>query len=97
MIVDGIKFRYAKNIVTLPAQDYLGEKYGFNYLRFGRVVPEGKNSLKAKQTMWRWPSNEPVWAVPIESDGWSLTNMMYGKDGKIYLMRDGKCYTAKGK
>jgi len=33
-------------------------------------------------------------ATPIANKGWSLTNMMYGTDGRVYLLKDGVIYTA---
>jgi len=33
-----------------------------------------------------------VWALPIKSDGHSLTNLMYGKDGNSYLLYQGRVY-----
>lgn len=38
-----------------------------------------------------------AWAIPIPQDGHSLTNLMYGKDGKSYLMIDGKIYVRSRK
>jgi hypothetical protein len=89
MIFDGIKFRINRNIVMLQRSD------GVN-VRFGRIVPEGKPvPPNAEATNYTWGVGYPVLAVPIESQGYSRTNMMYGKDGRIYLGYDGRCYTAK--
>jgi hypothetical protein len=95
MIFDGIRFCYNKNIVSLPWRLYR-ESNNPNYIRFGKVVPANKPvPCNAIKTDWTRPDGSAVFAVEIPNDGWSLTNMMYGKNGRIYLMRDGKCYSAK--
>lgn len=41
------------------------------------------------------PFKVPYWFVyakPVECDGHSLTNLMYGKDGYMYLMLKGSIY-----
>lgn len=38
-----------------------------------------------------------VYAIPVPSDGHSLTNLMYGKDGKSYLYHKGKVYVRSRK
>lgn len=42
-------------------------------------------------------SREPIYAVPLEVSGYSLTNLAYGADGYRYLMYDGRFYRSKEK
>ena len=48
-------------------------------------VPE-PDEIKEGKRVWY------VWALPIKSDGHSLTNLMYGKDGNSYLLHKGRVY-----
>jgi hypothetical protein len=90
---DGIRFTLCRRVVTLPAELFVDPQY----VRFGRVV-EGPEVCGAVETAWQHGAGgEPVWAVQIEPDGWSLTNMMYGKDGRIYLCVRGRVYSAPGR
>lgn len=60
----------------------------------GAKVPKGYIDTGRK-----WPNTKddlPVYAKLVEPDGWSLTNMMYGKDGYTYLCVDGCTYVRKG-
>lgn len=108
---DGRIFNSCSMVVMLPVRDEQGLLMPYveigkeNYVYFGRAIPKNKDPKTVKgaiKTRYTWDGeNEdgtakvPVWAVPIESDGYSLTNMMYGKDGWIYLAYDAKCYRAK--
>lgn len=62
--------------------------------QFGAKLPKGYFD-----TGREWPNTKddlPVYAKLVESDGWSLTNMMYGKDGYVYLCKSGTVYVRKG-
>lgn len=63
-----------------------------NYLKFGKICSPDKAG--AVRTNWTI-NGEVLFAKRIEDGGYSLTNMMYGKDGRIYLMHDGKIYTRR--
>jgi len=91
MIFDGIKFRVNHNIVMLvPGDDC--------YVRFGKVVKPGHPiPTGAEATKATWPDGEAVIAVPVPVTGHSLSNMAYGADGRIYLAKDGYCYTGKAR
>lgn len=98
MIFDGIKWRRSRTVVVLPADPTQDKP---NHLRFGRICEQmTKGSVK---TDYKWKNGNPVHAKPITPNGWSLTNMMYGKsevrDGivyvRAYLCRGGQCYTAR--
>lgn len=92
MIFDGIRFRINHNIVMMP------QISGEPNVRFGRVVKPGNPTPpKAEATKATWPDGAAVIAVPIPVTGHSLTNMAYGADGRIYLGKDGYCYTAKAR
>lgn len=81
----GFNFTKAPTVVTLSSKD--------NYVRFGRVSHSGAEG--AEVTSWVHPQGgNPVWAVPVSVTGYSLTNMAFGADGKMYLAYDGRCYTA---
>lgn len=110
MIFKGLKFRRAKNVVFLPNRDADGKLMPYvrpaneHCVHFGKTVPHA-NDTRRKQpdakaviynTDFRWEdSSDVVQATLIPDEGWSLTNMMYGKDGRIYLMLDGRFYTHK--
>ena len=107
MIFKGKKWRVCRSVVMLPEDYYDGDdKHDSNYIRFGRCVPLGKpipkNAIKTRYK-WQDESKTSVYAIPIKSTGYSLTNKMYGKreihDGlkyvRAYLALNGKCYTAK--
>ena len=93
----GMNFRIAKNVVILPAKNFKGRKYSISYIRFGKIIPqggkiEGNDHFIPFRT---WENGSPVWAKEIEVEYWSLTNMMSGKDGRLYLAYEGSCYTCK--
>jgi hypothetical protein len=107
MIFKGRKFRKVNAVVALPTHDKSGKLMPYveagkeNYVYFGRThkpitpFPQNKEWFK---TTYKWNGGnfegEAVYATPIENNGWSLTNMMYGADGRIYLMIDGAIYTS---
>ncbi len=101
MIFKGFKFRKSRTVVQIPTKDDAGVVYGFvesdrdGYIHFGKVIKVGStlsgNCIKTKYT---WRDGAPVYAKPIKLKGHSLCNMAYGDDGKVYLMFDGKMYTA---
>lgn len=100
MIFKGLKFRKSQRVVDLP-NEYQTNPHG---VVFGRVC--SRNAKGAIKTRYDWKEGcspfvgessyteepSPVYAKIIEPKGYSLTNMMYGKDGKTYLMLDGYFY-----
>lgn len=104
MLFKAYKFSLARNIVIIPNFDENGFPMPYvkageeHYVTFGKVtkVANKKGSVKTNHT-WIGGKNdgEVVYAIPVEKDGYSMTNMLYGKDGKIYLAKDGTCYTTK--
>lgn len=96
----GYNFRVSKTIVmlkgyyspTLKVAMENATAAGGAYVRFGKVCKESAKGAEA--THYTYPNGQSVFALPIEIKGYSLTNMAYGKDGKVYLAKDGGCYTA---
>lgn len=94
MIFKGIKFRRDKTIVYLgehpPGTDHV------YYAIFGKILnPDKPIPADAVRTDLFWKlSNLPCYAKIIPYRGYSRTNMMYGSDGRTYLILDGKCYVA---
>jgi hypothetical protein len=100
MIFKGLNFRKTKRVVDLPREFWRNE----TDVAFGRVC--SKKEKDAIKTRYDWKEGcspfigessytekpSPVYAKIIEPKGYSLTNMMYGKDGKTYLMLDGQFY-----
>ncbi len=100
MKVDGCIYRLNRSIVWLR-NEKPPYPHGEQYAVFGRVVPRGKKPPSgAIDTGRHWLNieplapEEPVFAVRIPCDGYSLTNLMYGGDGRKYLIKDGRCYSA---
>lgn len=93
LTVDGIRFTESTKIVVLPDALWAGELK--NHLTFGKVC-----TLEKKGAVLTGSKNNEghyIHALPIPFSGHSLTNMMYGKDGRIYLFSEGKCYSAPAK
>jgi len=100
----GYNFRVSRTVVML--QGYYDPKTkstkntseGGAYVRFGKFC--AANVPGAELTNYTMPPTEehpervPLYAKPLEMTGYSLTNMAYGKDGKVYLAKDGSCFTA---
>ena len=88
MIFKGYKFRKNANICVIPSTS--------NNLSFGRIIPQTNViPLKAiRVPNMKWSDGSPVFANEIKLTGHSLTNMAYGDDYRVYLARDGKCFTA---
>jgi len=91
MIFKGYNFRKSTTIVQLRNPDRERQ----NFVMFGKVCPEGTAPANSVLTGYEWPSRAAVRAKYIPLKGHSLTNMAYGEDGRVYLLVDGKCYTAK--
>jgi len=86
MIYKGYNFRVSKNIVLLKEQD------GHNLL-FGKLCD--KNNPDAVETEYiNVDDNSRVYAKPIAYKGHSLTHLMTGVDGRLYLYYNGKVYIA---
>lgn len=96
----GYNFRVSKTVVMLKG--YYSPKLkvamenataaGGAYVRFGKVCKESDKG--AEETHYTYPNGQSVFALPIEIKGYSLTNMANGTDGRVYLAKDGGCYTA---
>ena len=90
----GLTFKLNKEVVTLPTM------FKEIYVQFGKITLKG-----GVETKWVRINPQgkavPVYATPIENDGYSLTNMMYGKTFKykgetkrhVYLSWEGRVYT----
>lgn len=101
----GFNFRRNYNVVNLPTHDISGNLMPYvdadrlGYIVFGKVCKKGQIPNNAVRTNFYWADDEdkkhPVYAVPIDLKGYSLTNMAYGNDKKVYLAKDGGFYTAK--
>lgn len=84
MIFKGFRFALARKVLPLPRD------YSEPYIKFGRIcAPDAVGAIKTDYEQ----EGQPVFAKPIELRGHSLTNMAYGKDGRVYLLKDGKCYS----
>lgn len=99
MIFKGIKFRKNKNYVNMPDSWLKENGYETNFLRFGKIAD--KDVEGAVETKWfymDWEKEKtPIFAVPVQCEGHSRTNMMYGKVANremIFLMVDGMIFTA---
>lgn len=90
MIYQGNRYKINKKVIDLPERfkDEHYPKIKENYVRFGRITTDGVNTDYSC-------NGKPVFATPIDIEYWSLTNLAYGKDGRVYLMYDGRCYTRK--
>lgn len=82
MIFDGLKFIHSAKHVILPMKFWLDGKTTFAKI----AKPNAKNAIQLDNGMW---------VVLVEPDGHGSTNKMYGKDGKIYLAKDGQVYINK--
>jgi len=88
---DGMNFKLDRTVAMLRKEEIRG---GGHYVRFGKIVPQGRvPGPEAEEANLIWPGGQRVWAVPIPLTGYSLTNMAYGADGRIYLGYDAMCYT----
>lgn len=97
----GHHLRKSRTVVLLPAFNTVANTYfpyvdkdKIGYAIFGRVVSYGKPiPKKAFPTNYTWPQDgSVVFATIIPVDGYSRTNMAYGKDGKIYVAYDANVY-----
>lgn len=102
MIFKGIRFRRSTRVVELPNFDFAtGARYPHSvegredYVVFGRLVDPEKRTENCVRTLYKnKTTDEWLYAEPIPVKAHSLTNMMYGEDGRAYLLKDGVCYTA---
>lgn len=83
----GYNFTRARTVVTFPL------KPGENNLRFGRICKPDQKGAEPSSLVYA-ETQETVYAKPIALKGHSLTNMAFGTDGKVYLSKDGACWTA---
>lgn len=99
----GYNFRENKNLIVLPNYDedknhmpYVEEGHE-NYVYFGKTIKPGKKKpIEAIKTSYTWSdTGEAVYAIPVEVNGHSLTNMAYGTKDQVYLAKDGRCYQGK--
>ena len=103
MIFKGYKFRENKNLIMLPTHDedknvmpYVEDGHE-NYVYFGKILKQNeKKPVNAIKTTYKWnDTGENVYAIPVDLNGHSLTNMAYGTKNQIYLAFKGRCYQAK--
>jgi hypothetical protein len=104
MILNGIHFRKARNVVLLPNFDAkTGEKFPHaereNYCYFGRIIRDHSKvkpgvHVPTHYYMDNDPQRTKLHAEVIPNKGHSLTNMMYGADGRVYLAYKGLVYTS---
>lgn len=93
---DGMRFTRSRKCVTLP-----GPRHA---VLFGRVCKKDTPNAVRTNAKWRGGSpyrdeaengEYPVYAIPVPEDGHSSTNVMYGKDGYIYLAYGGEVFVHK--
>jgi hypothetical protein len=87
---EGKRYARAPKVVVLPEEFWEGT--GKNHMTFGVACDISKKG--AVLTSWKDENNFHIHALPIPFTGHSLTNLMYGKDKRMYLCLDGKCYSA---
>lgn len=104
MIFDGMRFVRTRKSVTLPTHDEHNNLMPYvqtgkeHYTYFGNAVSQGKPvPAKAIKTRWTWSDGSPVYATPVKDQRHSLTNMVYGGDGRVYLYRGGEVYSTSHK
>ena len=99
----GYNFRVSKTVVMLKGYYDPRTKgvkplaEGGAYVRFGKFCDadaEGAELTDYTRPSEQDPVGTPLFAKPIEMTGYSLTNLANGKDGRVYLAKDGGCYTA---
>lgn len=88
MLYKGYSFRVARSVVMLPPDP---NDLKNNYVKFGRICAA---TVKGAVPTNYHLGGGAVYAKPVKLLGHSLTNMARGADGKMYLARDGACYTA---
>lgn len=102
----GRDFVQVRNVVSLPASDKDGNLMSYaekpsNYVIFGKVSKLGEKKAGAVKSDFHRKleggGKVDIFAVPIKTSGYSLTNMAYGADGYIYLMFDGRFYRSTNK
>jgi len=99
MIDDGARYQRCQAVVALwNVPNGLGPNYS-HYITFGKLVKPGKPvPANAVPTGRIWNhTGEAAYAVPIKAEGYSRTNLMYGADGRMYLCKNGSCYSRPGK
>lgn len=106
MLFKGVDYVKVKNIVSLPVRNKDGKlmpyvNNGENYIYFGKVSKLGQKKSGAVKSEYNLVQSngekEPIYAVPLEITGHSLTNRAYCADGYVYLMLDGSFYRSKKK
>ena len=99
MIFDGMTFRRRRSIVALPKEMWEGTDK--NCVTFGRACRKDAKGAVQTAFYWNGPSpfgdepeggQQPAYAIPIEPDGHSLTNLMYDKQGNAYLLIKSRVY-----
>lgn len=106
MLLKGIDYVKVKNIISLPTKDKDGKRLPYvtkddSYVCFGKVSSLGAKKAGAVKSEYNLVHSngdkEPIYAVPLEITGYSLTNKAYGADGYVYLMHNGCFYRSKKK
>ena len=88
MIFKGRRYRKTRTVVSLPQKYWKGDIK--NAITFGKICPADTHG--AIKTTWTYKeTREPVYALPIECKGHSLTCAMYSKT-HLYLQHDGLIY-----
>ena len=107
MMFKGYNYTHTHNAVMLP-DEHADRPH---YCAFGRLCKKtAKGAIKTNRKYnGRSPFGDgpeegedgtpvyPVYAKKIQPDGYSLTNLMYGKDGYAYLAYDGSVFVRKCK
>lgn len=82
MRFDGMQFRVAPTVVAW---------HGTDGAEFGRVVKPNTPGAVQRQCIGKGLR----WTKPVKAQGRSRTNMVYGADGRIYLISNARCYTSR--
>jgi hypothetical protein len=100
MIFKGFNFRINKNLIKLPSFDNEGNLMSYvkeeNYVYFGKIL-KSETQQSVKTAYKNKETGEAIYAEIIPLKGHSLTNMAYGMNKQVYLMKDDKIYQAKMK
>lgn len=110
MKFDGKRWTVCKTVVVLPREMWHGELKNYvTFGKICKPGTKGCVATNHVFYVWPnkfWPEPKPdfdegtnpswrVYAVPIASDKYSLTNMLYGPNGYAYLYLNGRVYVRK--
>lgn len=90
---EGQRYTRAPKVVVLP-EEYWQDDGKYKYMTFGVECDITKKG--SVLTKWKNEQNFYIHALPIPFVGHAPahTNLMYGKDNRLYLCLEGKCYSA---